>query len=73
MAIWMLLLAGVMRWFAKIQHRPGPRAAFNWLCVGCFAYIAWLLYYEPERAWQVRWVGREIRDAILRVLDRLIP
>lgn len=73
MAIWMLLLAGALRWGAKLQFREGPRRALNWAAFGALCYAAYVLVYEPDRAWEIRWVGRAIARGALAVVNTLIP
>ncbi len=73
MAVWMILLAGALRWGAKLQYRDGPRTAMNWCAFAALCYACYLVYYRPDKAWEIRWVGRAILRFVLSVIDTLIP
>lgn len=73
MVLWMLILAGVLRWSATLQPRPGPRALFNWACLGALLYGLYVMVYRRDEAWRIRWVGQAMLDAVLGVINALIP
>lgn len=73
MAILALAFAGVMAWFAGLQRQPAPRRMMQAVAIGAVGYAAWLILYEPHRAWEIRWLGRAIARLAWRALDALVP
>lgn len=73
MALFALGFAALMNWFASLQYQPVPRRMMRAVAIGLVIYAIWLFRYEPDRAWEVWWVGRAIAGAAVRLVQTLIP
>ena len=73
MALFALGFAALINWFASMQYQATPRWMMRGVAIGLFLYAVWLFRYEPDRAWEIWWVGRAIANAAVRLVQTLIP